>query len=83
MIIQPLWQAPQHADRVIDRIWAAFGTGLSRAFFASVVEHSQQGFSHLHLYAAFRDYYERFGWEYIGEGIDYPDTRVNLYRYTL
>ncbi|MDY0969920.1 GNAT family N-acetyltransferase [Siccibacter turicensis] len=149
MIIQPLWQTPQHADRVIDRIWAAFGTGLSRAFFASVVEHSQQpdalpltfiategetllgtvglwrcdlisrqdlfpwlaalyveegrrgegigqalqqhviayarqqGFSHLHLYAAFRDYYERFGWEHIGEGIDYPDTRVNLYRYTL
>ena len=149
MMIQPLYQAPHHAEQVTEWLWQAFGQGLSRAFFVSVIEHSQQpdalpltfiategetllgtvglwrcdlisrqdlfpwlaalyidgpqrgrglgqalqqhviqyarqqGYASLHLYAAFRDYYERFGWQYIGEGIDYPDTRVNLYRYTL
>ena len=149
MMIQPLYHAPHHAEQVTEWLWQAFGQGLSRAFFASVIEHSQQpnalpltfiategetllgtvglwrcdlisrqdlfpwlaalyidetqrgrglgqalqqhviqyarqqGYASLHLYAAFRDYYERFGWQHIGEGIDYPDTRVNLYRYTL
>lgn len=149
MMIQPLYQAPHHAEQVTEWLWQAFGQGLSRAFFASVIAHSQQpdalpltfiategetllgtvglwrcdlisrqdlfpwlaalyidgpqrgrglgqalqqhviqyarqqGYASLHLYAAFRDYYERFGWQHIGEGIDYPDTRVNLYRYTL
>lgn len=149
MMIQPLYQAPHHAEQVTEWLWQAFGQGLSRAFFVSVIEHSQQpnalpltfiategetllgtvglwrcdlisrqdlfpwlaalyidetqrgrglgqalqqhviqyarqqGYASLHLYAAFRDYYERFGWQHIGEGIDYPDTRVNLYRYTL
>lgn len=149
MMIQPLYQAPHHAEQVTEWLWQAFGQGLSRAFFASVIEQSQQpdalpltfiategetllgtvglwrcdlisrqdlfpwlaalyidepqrgrglgqalqqhviqyarqqGYASLHLYAAFRDYYERFGWQHIGEGIDYPDTRVNLYRYTL
>jgi len=149
MMIQPLYQAPHHAEQVTEWLWQAFGQGLSRAFFASVIDNSQQpdalpltfiategetllgtvglwrcdlisrqdlfpwlaalyidesqrgrglgqalqqhviqyarqqGYGSLHLYAAFRDYYERFGWQHIGEGIDYPDTRVNLYRYTL
>lgn len=149
MMIQPLYQAPHHAEQVTEWLWQAFGQGLSRAFFASVIAHSQQpdalpltfiategetllgtvglwrcdlisrqdlfpwlaalyidepqrgrglgqalqqhviqyarqqGYASLHLYAAFRDYYERFGWQHIGEGIDCPDTRVNLYRYTL
>ncbi|WNN47886.1 GNAT family N-acetyltransferase [Siccibacter colletis] len=149
MMIQPLYQAPHHAEQVTEWLWQAFGQGLSRAFFASVIAHSQQpdalpltfiategetllgtvglwrcdlisrqdlfpwlaalyidepqrgrglgqalqqhviqyarqqGYASLHLYAAFRDYYERFGWQHIGEGIDYPGTRVNLYRYTL
>lgn len=32
---------------------------------------------------ACRDFYERFGWRYIGEGLDYPATAVHLYRYDL
>ena len=27
--------------------------------------------------------YARFGWRYIGEGLDYPATAVHLYRYDL
>jgi hypothetical protein len=34
-------------------------------------------------YSACRDFYERFGWRYIGEGLDYPATAVHLYRYDL
>jgi predicted N-acetyltransferase YhbS len=39
--IQPLYAAPQHAEQVIDWLWQAFGDGLSRDFFASVVTYSQ------------------------------------------
>lgn len=41
------------------------------------------GFRELYLYSACRDFYERFGWRYIGEGLDYPATAVHLYRYDL
>ena len=150
MIIQPLHAAPQHASRVTEWLWQAFGgETLPQAFFASIVEHSQtpgalpitfvavegerllgtvglwrcdlisrqdlypwmaalyvapeargqglagklqqhvigyaraQGYTELFLYSACRDFYERFGWQYIGEGLDYPATAVSLYRYDL
>ncbi|MFV0261538.1 MAG: GNAT family N-acetyltransferase [Kluyvera sp.] len=44
---------------------------------------ARQGFTQLHLYSACRDFYERFGWQYIGDALDYPDTTVHLYRYDL
>lgn len=150
MIIQPLHAAPQHASRVTEWLWQAFGgETLPQAFFASIVGHSQtpgalpitfiaaegemllgtvglwrcdlisrkdlypwmaalyvapeargrglagklqqhvigyartQGYSELFLYSACRDFYERFGWQYIGEGLDYPAVAVSLYRYDL
>ena len=150
MIIQPLHAAPQHASRVTEWLWQAFGgETLPQAFFASIVGHSQtpgalpitfiaaegemllgtvglwrcdlisrqdlypwmaalyvapeargrglagklqqhvigyartQGYSELFLYSACRDFYERFGWQYIGEGLDYPASAVSLYRYNL
>ena len=150
MIIHPLYAAPQHASCVTEWLWRAFGAdALPRAFFASIVEHSQtpgalpitfvavegerllgtvglwrcdlisrqdlypwmaalyvapeargrglagklqqhvigyartQGYSELFLYSACRDFYERFGWQYIGEGLDYPASAVSLYRYDL
>ncbi|HEY4466820.1 MAG TPA: GNAT family N-acetyltransferase [Klebsiella sp.] len=150
MIIQPLYAAPQHASSVVEWLWHAFGgETLPRAFFASIVEHSQtpealpitfiavegetllgtvglwrcdlisrqdlspwmaalyvapeargqglagklqqhvikyartQGYPELFLYSACRDFYDRFGWQYIGEGLDYPATAVSLYRYDL
>ena len=150
MIIQPLHAAPQHASRVTEWLWQAFGgETLPQAFFASIVGHSQtpgalpitfiaaegemllgtvglwrcdlisrqdlypwmaalyvapeargrglagklqqhvigyartQGYSELFLYSACRDFYKRFGWQYIGEGLDYPASAVSLYRYDL
>ncbi len=149
MKIQPLYAAPQHAEQVIDWLWQAFGEGLARDFFASVVTHSQtpgalpltfiategeqllgtvglwrcdlitrqdlypwlaalyvddaargqglagklqqhvqkhaakSGYRELHLWSACRDFYERYGWHYIGDGLEYPDKTVHLYRYSL
>ncbi|AUJ80315.1 GNAT family N-acetyltransferase [Enterobacter cancerogenus] len=147
MNILPLYVAPQFADRVTDWIWQAFGDGLPRAFFQSIIDHSQTpdalpftfiavdgdnllgtvglwrcdlisrqdlypwlaalyvdeaargqglagqlqrhviayaaqaGFTELHLWSACRDFYERYGWQYIGDALEYPDKRVHLYRY--
>ena len=39
--ILPLYAAPQYAEQVTDWIWHAFGDGLPREFFQSIVEHSQ------------------------------------------
>lgn len=150
MIIQPLYAAPQHASKVTEWLWQAFGgDALPQAFFASIVEHSQTagalpvtfiavenetllgtvglwrcdlisrqdlypwmaalyvapeargkglagklqqhvieyartlGYCELFLYSTCRDFYERYGWQYIGEGLDYPATAVSLYRYNL
>lgn len=149
MTIRPLYEVPQFAGQVIDWQWHAFGDGLPRAFFASIVEHSQregelpltfvatdgerllgtvglwrcdlisrqdlwpwlaalyvdeaargqglagalqqqvidyargQGYPQLYLWSACRDFYERYGWQYIGDGLEYPDKTVHLYRYTL
>lgn len=149
MKIQPLYAAPQHAEQVIDWLWQAFGDGLSRDFFASVVTYSQtpgalpltfiategeqllgtvglwrcdlitrqdlypwlaalyvdeaargqglagklqhhvqryaaeNGYRELHLWSACRDFYERYGWHYIGDGLEYPDKTVHLYLYSL
>lgn len=149
MKVVPLYDAPQHAEQVTEWLWREFGDSLPRAFFESIIDHSQtpgnlpltfvlvdddtllgtvglwrcdlisrqdlfpwlaalyvdesargqglartlqqhviesaleMGFSELHLYSACRDFYERFGWQYIGDGLDYPDTTVHLYRFTL
>lgn len=40
MNILPLHAAPQFTQQVIDWIWYAFGEGMPRAFFQSIVEHS-------------------------------------------
>ncbi|MEB5922134.1 GNAT family N-acetyltransferase [Franconibacter daqui] len=149
MIIQPLYDAPQHAEQVTDWLWQAFGPTQPRDFFASIVNHSQKpgalpltfiategvkllgtvglwrcdlisrqdlfpwlaalyidesqrgkglggmlqetvtgfarslGFTELYLYSACKNYYERSGWQYIGDALEYPDKSVHLYRYGL
>ncbi|WP_368542862.1 GNAT family N-acetyltransferase [Enterobacter soli] len=149
MKIVPLYAAPQFAGQVIDWIWTAFGDGVPRAFFQSVVDHSQTpgalpltfiavegetllgtvglwrcdlitrqdlcpwlaalyvddaargkglagqlqayvqdyaakaGYRELHLWSACRDFYERYGWQYVGDALEYPDKTVHLYRYSL
>ena len=63
---------------------SARGQGLARTLQQHVIETAREmGFTELHLYSACRDFYERFGWQYIGDGLDYPDTTVHLYRFTL
>lgn len=63
---------------------SARGQGLAGQLQQHVmVQAKAMGFNQLHLYSACRDFYERYGWEYIGDGLDYPDTLVHLYRIAL
>jgi predicted N-acetyltransferase YhbS len=43
----------------------------------------EAGFEQLYLYAEFEGYYERFGWQYVGDALDYPDKPVRVYRQSL
>ncbi|WP_318366588.1 GNAT family N-acetyltransferase [Enterobacter sp.] len=77
---QDLW--PWLAALYVDE--AARGQGLAGLLQKQVIEYArEQGYAQLHLYSACRDFYERYGWHYIGDGLDYPDTTVHLYRYDL
>lgn len=62
----------------------ARGRGVAGKLQQHVIGYARtQGYSELFLYSACRDFYERFGWQYIGEGLDYPAVAVSLYRYDL
>lgn len=55
--------------------------GLGQMLQRHVLDYSRRaGFADLYLYATFSGYYEKFGWQYIGDGLDYPDKTVRLYR---
>lgn len=72
------WLAALYIDE------AARGKGLGGIMQEHVMGAAQQaGFDALYLYSACRDYYERFGWEYIGDGLEYPDKTVHLYHKAL
>lgn len=43
----------------------------------------QVGFHDLYLYASFRGYYERHGWQPIGGGMEYPAEPVTIYHRAL
>ncbi|KGA25831.1 GNAT family acetyltransferase [Pectobacterium brasiliense] len=43
----------------------------------------RRGFDDLYLFATFSGYYEKHGWRYIGDGLDYPDKAVRLYHQSL
>lgn len=63
---------------------AARGKGLAGQLQQHVIAYAaQSGYEELHLWSACRDFYERYGWQYIGDGLEYPNTRVHLYRYSL
>lgn len=60
------------------------GQGLGAKLQQHVIEHARMlGYPQLYLYSACKDYYERFGWQYIGDGLDYPNKSVHLYKFTL
>lgn len=56
------------------------GEGLSGQLQQTVIAECRlRGYPTLYLYAECADYYERFGWRYRGEALDYPDKTVRLY----
>lgn len=63
---------------------SARGQGLAGQLQEHVkVQAKAMGFEQLHLYSACRNFYERFGWHYIGDALDYPNTTVHVYRIAL
>lgn len=77
---QDLW--PWLAALYIDE--GQRGRGLGERLQRHVVEYaSSLGFESLYLYSACKTYYERFGWQYIGDGLDYPALPVHLYQLKL
>lgn len=60
------------------------GRGLGAKLQEHVINYARTlGYPQLYLYSACKDYYERFGWQYIGDGLDYPNKPVHLYRFVL
>ncbi|CAI0977535.1 GNAT family N-acetyltransferase [Serratia quinivorans] len=56
------------------------GSGLGLRLQQHVQDYSRQaGFNELYLYSDFSGYYERHGWHYIGDALDYPDRPVRVY----
>lgn len=60
------------------------GRGLGEKLQEHVIQYARTlGYSQLYLYSACKEYYERFGWQYIGDGLDYPNKPVHIYRFIL
>lgn len=72
------WLAALYVDE------AARGQGLAGMLQEYVKTWARrEGHAQLHLYSACLGFYERYGWQHIGEGIEFPATTVHLYRTTL
>ncbi|MBU9814793.1 GNAT family N-acetyltransferase [Rahnella sp. C60] len=73
---------PWLAALYVDKHFRSRGLGQQLQQF--VLEQSRRsGFGELYLYADFTGYYERFGWKYIGDALDYPDKPVHLFHQLL
>lgn len=56
------------------------GQGISEQLQQQVIAWCQQHhYPDIYLWSECADYYERFGWRYIGDALDYPDIPVRLY----
>lgn len=72
------WLAALYVDK------AYRSQGVAQQLQQFLLQYSRQvGFEELYLYAEFEGYYERFGWKYIGDALDYPDKPVRVYRQSL
>ncbi|KAB7895468.1 GNAT family N-acetyltransferase [Rouxiella sp. S1S-2] len=59
--------------------WRSQGVGQQMQRF--IKEYSQAaGYEHLYLWATFSGYYERYGWHYMGNALDYPNKSVRIYK---
>ena len=73
---------PWLAALYVDESWR--GRGLSERLQQTVIDLCRQrGDDSVYLYSVCADYYEKFGWRYIGDALDYPATRVRLYHKAL
>ncbi|WP_130831526.1 GNAT family N-acetyltransferase [[Erwinia] mediterraneensis] len=69
------WLAALYVDE------AARGRGLSEVLQQHVIRWAhERGYPELWLWSTFGGYYERFGWRYQGEALEYPDKQVRLYQ---
>ncbi len=69
---------PWLAALYVDESWR--GRGLSERLQQIIIDCCRQrGDENLYLYSACMGYYEKFGWRYIGDALDYPATTVHLY----
>lgn len=69
---------PWLAALYVDESWR--GRGLGEALQRFVIDFSRRaGYDRLYLYATFRGYYEREGWKFLADGIEYPDKPVFIY----
>ncbi len=63
---------------------AARGQGVSEALQQHVVAFARErGHQQIWLWSTFAGYYERFGWEFTGEALEFPDQRVRVYMQAL
>ena len=73
---------PWLAALYVDEDWRSRGLGQKLQRF--ITEYSRSaGFDELYLWSTFAGYYERHGWDYIGDALDYPDKSVRIYHRSL
>ncbi|MDR6297360.1 GNAT family N-acetyltransferase [Pantoea dispersa] len=59
---------------------AARGQGLSAALQQHVLDYARQrGYATVWLWSTFGGYYERFGWKYQCDALEFPEVQVKVY----
>lgn len=72
------WLAALYVDE------SARGQGVSQALQQHVIHYARQrGYNRLWLWSTFAGYYERFGWQFEGEALEYPAIPVRVYQQNL
>jgi len=70
---------PWLAALYVDPEWRTQGVGQQMQRF--IREYSRAaGYENLYLWATFSGYYERYGWHFIGDALDYPNKPVRIYK---
>ncbi len=68
------WAAALYVDE------AARGKGVSEALQQHVIDFARgRGYQRLWLWSTFGGYYERFGWQYQCDALEFPDVQVKVY----
>lgn len=73
---------PWLAALYVDEAWRSRGLGQTLQQFITAYGRAA-GYQSLYLWATFTGYYERCGWNYIDDAVDYPDKSVRIYHRNL